>query len=127
MMQRNLQASGVITADSSMIQNTTLEQQMQKIKDCGFELVVGCDMMDAYESVLTQTQRRKANLCEMLDELEEWMLIMRHYGFIVGGVSQCSDKNSEDESKRFIRTFCSFGVKSLLGFKANKCKHIGLS
>ena len=40
-------------------------------------------MMAAYEIVLTSGEREHANRCEMLDEIEEWMLIMKHYCFVI--------------------------------------------
>ena len=62
-----------------------LSQQIEKLHSCGFSHVCGaCDMLEAYQSrVLTIEQRNTAQRCEMLDELEEWALLMKHYSFIV--------------------------------------------
>lgn len=133
-MQRNLIASKAITSHSSMIQNTTLEQNLQKLLDCGFHMAVGCHMMDAYETVLTNEQRRNANRCEMLDEIEEWQLIMRHYCLIVAGGYQMDAHSDHEKSpreekndysgaigKQFVESFCQIGPDSPIGFMAGKC------
>ena len=83
-MEKHLVSAGMADAHTSLLQTRTLEQQLKKLTDCGFEVAVGCDMWSAYETVLTDEQRVRANRCELLDELEEWKLLMQHYCLAVG-------------------------------------------
>ena len=76
-----------------------------------FAVAVGCDMWDAYPSILSESQRRRANQCELLDEMEEWMMIMKHYCFIV------ASSDAEDS-----RHYCGVGSESLFGFMEGKCQ-----
>jgi len=41
-------------------------------------------MLSAYSSFLTTEQKAQASSIEMLDEVEEWEMIMSHYALIVG-------------------------------------------
>jgi hypothetical protein len=54
-------------------------------------------MLTAYSSVLSPSQRGHASSLEMLDEVEEWEMIMSHYVLTVG-----SNKNggSSDDGTR---------------------------
>ena len=65
----------------------TLQDQLNKLKKCGFSKnVMAYDMLEAYQHVLTAEHRMKANQCEMLDEFEEWSLLMKHYSFVIASV-----------------------------------------
>lgn len=109
----------------SMIHTRTLEEQLDKVLSCGFHVATGCDMMAACDgsSILTFSQVQKANRCEMLDELEEWILIMKHYSIVVAG---CSSTNCNDDEKtntygkNIVERFCenrkSEGIS--LGFQS---------
>jgi hypothetical protein len=66
-------------------------------------------MWAAYESIVTSEQRQLANRAELLDEVEEWMLIMRHYCFVVA-------TTAKDDSLTEI------GPNSKLGFVQGKCQ-----
>lgn len=105
-------------SQSSMVVNRTLQSQCHKlVKKCGFSKTVGSDLLIAFETILTQSQRRKANQCEWLDEYEEFHLIMKHYCFVVAGI--CCD---EDRShQRMVEKFCGVGSESSIGFQENKC------
>ena len=81
-MERHLVSAGM--AATSLLQTRTLQQQLDKLTNCGFDIAVGSDMWSAYETVLTDEQRVKANKCEVLDELEEWKMLMQHYCLVVG-------------------------------------------
>lgn len=106
-MEKHLVSAGMAGAHTSLLQTRTLEQQLKKLTDCGFEVAVGCDMWSAYETILTDEQRVRANQCELLDELEEWRLLMQHYCLAVG-----SSKSSG---------FCEVGHASPMGFLEKKC------
>lgn len=84
MMQGNLTQAGVVEPDSCLVKRRTLPAYLASLVNGGnFRRAVGCDMHTAYETLLTGAQRQRANRCEFLDELEEWVLIMRHYGLVV--------------------------------------------
>jgi hypothetical protein len=88
---------------------------MKKLREGGFQYVRGCDFYDAYESVLKNEDRRKANSVEMLDEIEEWILIMKHYCLIAASGSStflCNESMSQ--------LFCSAGTSSPIGFLDQK-------
>ena len=40
--------------------------------------------LEAFSAVLSDEQRARANRIEMLDEIEEWQMIMSHYVLVVG-------------------------------------------
>ena len=80
-MESNLSKAGVVARDACLTHVRTLPQQLEKVLACGFTTAVGSDMSSAYESILTPAQRGQANRAELLDEVEEWLLIMRHYCF----------------------------------------------
>lgn len=113
MMQQNLQKAGVATPDSCLLQVRTLQGQLQKLIDGGFCRAVGCDLWSAYQTILTQRQRQHANQCEFLDEIEEWMMIMKHYCFFAATTS----KLENDEIG-----LTGVGGNSLLGFVSNQCQ-----
>jgi len=111
-----------------LLQTRSLQQHVDKLVHCGFQSVVGCNFYNAYESILTADDRRRANMTEMLDEVEEWMLIMRHYCFLVAGggmvMSSETDKDHNMQYSAIVDKFCSTGEESALGFgKHIKKKH----
>jgi hypothetical protein len=85
---------------------------MQK---AGFGIATGCDMYTAYETIIPATDRQVANRCEFLDELEEWMLIMRHYCFVVASTNSTSILG---------QCFCKVGSLGLLGFESGRCEEL---
>jgi len=111
MMEHNLLRAGVVTQDSCLLRTRTLSEHLTKANSYGFDRGVGCDMMSAYDTVVTDTQRLRANQCEMLDELEEWVLIMRHYCIVV-----CCRSDSN-----FGQQYCGVGASSPMGFVSGKC------
>jgi O-methyltransferase involved in polyketide biosynthesis len=127
MMQQNLIKARVAQPDSGLLQTRTLSDQLTKLissTNNSFTTATGCDMWSAYETIVTNDQRQRANQCEFLDEVEEWILIMRHYAFVVacGGTSSTSildaaSKSSDDEYTRI-------GPGSPLGFVSGKCQRL---
>mmetsp|Transcript_4572 Transcript_4572/g.6751 ORF Transcript_4572/g.6751 Transcript_4572/m.6751 type:complete len:334 (+) Transcript_4572:3-1004(+) len=111
MMEQNLLRAGVVRQDSCLLRTRTLSEHLSKANSYGFDRGVGCDMMSAYETVVTDTQRLRANQCEMLDELEEWVLIMRHYCIVI-----CCRSDSN-----FGQQYCEVGASSPMGFAGGKC------
>jgi O-methyltransferase involved in polyketide biosynthesis len=113
MMEQNLKQAGVASPDSCLLTDRFLEKQLDKFVNSGFETAVACDMFSAYETILTAQQRSHANQCELLDEIEEWMLIMRHYCFLTARIGDESDE---------AKDMTSVGAGSPLGFVTGKCE-----
>ena len=123
-MAKNLRQSGITDPSTSLWQVKTLQGQIQKMMDCGFHFAIGCDMMDAYQSILKEEDRRRANRCEMLDEVEEWMLLMKHYCFVLASMTKGSDgKKDVDLNFKMSAYFCAESSEETcsLGFRANRC------
>ena len=114
-MERNLTKANVAIPESSLLRTRTIYDQMSKVMSSGFSSkVVGCDMWQAYETILSHDQRQRANKAEFLDELEEWTLIMKHYCFLVA-------HGGKKPSRFWSDTFCNVGKDSAFGFSAGKC------
>lgn len=106
MMEENLSKAGVAGPDSGLLKVRSNQDHINRLHHSGFTLSVACDMHAAYETILSEQQRRQASRSEFLDELEEFVLIMKHYCFSMG---------STDESL-IGRKLCMTGQDSLLGF-----------
>ena len=127
-MAQNLTKAGIADPSMSLVNTRTLREQVDKLHECGFERVTGCDFYSAYEMLLTAEDRRRANMAEMLDEVEEWMLIMRHYCFLVaaGGVGgkvgdDTHEERRENGLKGIEEAFCSVEKGNVFGFVDRKC------
>ena len=117
MMQANLTQAGIVQPDSCLVQRRTLAAYLSSWVQAGFARAVGCDMHTAYETLLTPAQRQQANRCEFLDELEEWMLIMRHYGLVV------ASNNLESNVGKALTAVDSSPVASCgCGFVQGRCQ-----
>ena len=120
MMEQNLVLKAqVATSESGLLQLTTLAQQLHfLVQEVGFARAVGCDMNQAYQSIVTPEQRKTANQAEFLDEMEEWTLIMKHYCFIMA--TTC--RQSQDDPLTRVVMSGSSSSSSPLGFVAGKCE-----
>ncbi|KAL3805256.1 hypothetical protein ACHAW5_007093 [Stephanodiscus triporus] len=99
-------------------------------------------MVDAYEhGVMCDGDWRRAMRCEVLDELEEFYLLMRHYSLLVGVASSlsrgvgCIDVGDDDGDRRESLALacdddggskvgirlCSVGLESPMGFRDGQC------
>lgn len=97
----------------------TVPDQLSKLTQCGFDIAVGCDMMTAYDhGIISIDDRRRAARCEVLDELEEFVLLMKHYCFMVA--VRCGGANGSSETSVGY-SLCSIGKDSLMGFQEGKC------
>ena len=116
----------------SLEKTRNLDDQLSKLTQSGFDVAVGCHMMDAYDhGVISMEERRRAARCEMLDELEEFVLLMRHYCLVVGvraGKSDDSDgivgtgNDGRAISKQHAGfQLCAVGKKSPIGFQEGRC------
>ena len=111
----------------------TLSDQLSRlVHSGGFDIAIGSDMMSAYNhGVISEEERRIAAKCEMLDELEEFVLLMEHYCFVVGVVfprSMSGKKTNlldENDNNRIrvcdAERLCSIGVDSPIGFQEGHC------
>lgn len=119
-MTQNLTKAKIISNPTMSLLNTrTLQGQMQKLYHSGFSVVTGCDFLTCFETIMSADDRSNANKVEMLDEIEEWVLIMRHYCFVVGCISGNNNGNC------IVEKFCSVGEDSPLGFKTTRCSSLG--
>ena len=117
-MAQNLTKAKIADKSMSLLNTRTLKEQVDKLKSCGFDHVTGCDFYSAYEMLLTMEDRRRANQAEMLDEIEEWMLIMKHYCFLV---ASCKKNSDEKNSGGIEEAYCSVVQNNPFGFVASKC------
>lgn len=109
MMEQNLVQARVASSDCSLLQTRFLQDQLDKLVRAGFSSrAVGCDMWAAYQSIVTPEQRQLANRAEFLDEMEEWMMIMRHYCFVIATTAK-DDRLTE------------VGPNSMIGLQRDKC------
>jgi O-methyltransferase involved in polyketide biosynthesis len=84
-MEQHLLRASIISPESSFSHTRTLSQQLNKLTSQGWQTAMGCDMWTAYNmnTLVSPQERMRANASEMLDEVEEWMLIMQHYCILV--------------------------------------------
>ena len=107
------------TARLSLETTRTLSDQLGRLADCGFRSAAGCDMMDAYScGVVTEEERGRAARCEMLDELEEFELLMRHYCLVVGVATAGGEDGGGGDGALGL---CSVGEDSPVGFREGRC------
>lgn len=128
-MERNLCNAGVTDTSFCLVRTRTIQQQLQKLLDAGFTTATGCDMSTAYETIVSTKQRQNAAKCEFLDEYEEWILIMKHYCFIVataggtGGDGNSSTSTTSTETM-MVEQFCDVGKSSPVGFVQGRCESV---
>jgi hypothetical protein len=73
-------------------------------------------MMDAYDhGVVRSEDRQRAFQSEMLDELEEFVLLMKHYCLALGVATASSSTINVGTQ------LCSVGVDSPMGFSEGRC------
>lgn len=115
MMEGNLTKAGVAHPGSCLVQTRTLHDYLNSMKRAGFVCSTGCDMYAAYETIVPASERLAANKCEFLDELEEWILIMRHYCFVVA---------SNNVRSAVGERFTAVGSDSSFGFTEGRCEQL---
>lgn len=60
------------------------EQHAARLRQCGWARAECCDMNTVYRGVLDPHSRRAAERLELLDEVEEWHLMLAHYVLALG-------------------------------------------
>jgi tRNA wybutosine-synthesizing protein 4 len=60
----------------------TVEAQRRRFADAGWAHVDAMSMLDALTGLLDEAEVKRINRIEMLDELEEFRLMMEHYSFV---------------------------------------------
>ena len=111
----------------SLEKTRTLHDQLTKLIQSNFDIAIGCDMMTAYDyGVISTNERKHANTCEMLDELEEFVLLMKHSCLVGGSVSSSSSSERDgmcnNGNNRCIGSkLCKVGKDSAMGFQDGKC------
>lgn len=63
----------------------SLDAQCGRYTTAGYELTKSCTMLQAYDGMISAADKGRLNTIEMLDEWEEWSLIMSHYSLSVAG------------------------------------------
>ncbi|CAA21793.1 leucine carboxyl methyltransferase, involved in regulation of PPA2 [Schizosaccharomyces pombe] len=77
MMKANLSARGVILKTLDCYETT--EQQRMRFLDYGYSEVIAEDFLTIEETWIPIEEKKRTMSIEMLDELEEWQLLAKHY------------------------------------------------
>jgi hypothetical protein len=73
------------------VTRTLTDQIVSFVCTCGFDVAVGCTMVDAYKhGVIRDGDQEHVMRCKALDEPEEFYLLMQHYCLLVGVASSSS-------------------------------------
>jgi O-methyltransferase involved in polyketide biosynthesis len=124
-MEQNLVKIGVASPECCLLHTRTLHDQLQKLIGCGFVRAVGCDMWSAYETIVTDAQRKRANQSEFLDEYEEWVLIMRHYCFVVARGGRSPGQHQHNQDLNDINQESIIDLTTILDHKEEKSSSLG--
>ena len=87
-MTRNLRIRGCEL--HGMLAFPDLAAQNRRCSDGHWSVVTSGDMLMAYERFVDQRERRRIERIELLDEMEEWQLIMQHYCVVIAAVGEVS-------------------------------------
>lgn len=95
-MVKNLARRGIVLR--TLEQYGTLSRQRQRFRDAGFTAGQGVvDIDHVFEHWIDATERERVAALEMLDEVEEWRLLARHY--CVGWAWREEEDDDEDEEE----------------------------
>lgn len=78
MMLGNLQRRNGLSVPS-LLDYPTLESQEKRFVDLGWETVKTNTMLSYYNNFVSLSEKKRIAAIEMLDEVEEWKLLMDHY------------------------------------------------
>ena len=82
-MIRNLEARNIPL--HSLMTYPDLEAQRGRYTQAGYRWSNARNMINLYERYLDQTETKRVNLLEPLDEVEEWRLVLSHYMVVLAG------------------------------------------
>ncbi len=121
------------------VTRTLTNQLIRLVRTCGFDVAVGCTMVNAYKhGVIRNGDQERAMCCKALDKLEEFYLLMRHYCLLVGVASSssrgviCINVEEEEDNDGCALSasacddnggsnvgiqLCSMGAESPMGFQ----------
>jgi hypothetical protein len=116
MMEQNLMQAGIADEQSCLLQTRTLKDHLDKFIAAGFHRAIGCDLWQAYETIITPEQRLRASQSEFLDEFEEFVLIMQHYCFVAA-----STRHPRACTLTEVQGKASHVASSRIGFASGKC------
>jgi len=120
-MAQHLTNARIMDTSLSMNHTPTIQKHIQRLHSLGYATIIACDMLQAYDTVISSSQRCNANKIELLDELEEWRLIMSHYTFVIA----VSVKDNRHLS--FVKDYTSVGPDSPLGFMNDQCTYSNIN
>ncbi|CAM9902909.1 unnamed protein product [Scytosiphon promiscuus] len=86
MMTQNIQRMGCLLPGFKPY--PTLSSQKERFLNAGWDLARAADMLQVFQSFLNPVEVRRISKIEVLDEVEEWELIMRHYCIVVAAKGQ---------------------------------------
>lgn len=69
----------------------SIEAQIERFHDLGWPWVQGITLLDAFNGCVGSKQRLEMNAMELLDEVEEWELIMSHYCVVLAAYGDGGD------------------------------------
>lgn len=61
----------------------TLESQRDRFTANGFDIANSCSMLQAYNNIISKEEKQRVSRLELLDEIEEWELLMNHYSLSI--------------------------------------------
>ena len=117
MMISNLASRGIVL--QTLERFSTLSRQRRRLKDCGFTTSqAGADIGFIWDNWISEDEKERVAGLEMMDELEEWHLLAKHYciawgwrdykseptnAIFTGGwtdiISQAGDEEEDDDEK----------------------------
>ncbi len=77
----NLRRSGIDI--KTMVRDCTVDKHRERLEAAGFHIDKALDIVEVWDSLLTDDQRKAAASIEMLDEVEEWRMLCRSYCYCV--------------------------------------------
>lgn len=98
-MVSNLAQRGIVL--QTLHKYHSLAAQRKRLRDAGFiDGQRGADVEWIYEKWRDEVEKERVGKCEMLDEMEEWVLLGRHYAVVWGWRN--GEPHSADESETFV-------------------------
>eukprot|EP00033_Pygsuia_biforma_P002488 GCRY01002758.1.p1 GENE.GCRY01002758.1~~GCRY01002758.1.p1 ORF type:complete len:336 (-),score=22.56 GCRY01002758.1:138-1145(-) len=98
----------------SIEQYPNLQDQVLRFQSAGYDTVASEDMLTVYNQWIPALSRASIERLEMLDELEEWALMLQHYCISVASFSKSSSATAEQPitGRSFFPSFVAAKSKS---------------